>query len=611
MSTQDGTAVSGVSPVSGEGAQPGEGTRRPGRPPVASEAAGTRPILRRPVLVAASLVVVLVTAAVSGAPLLTSHPPLEQDLLQAFAGPSADHPLGTDSLGRDVLSRLLYGGRPALSGVAIAVGVFALLGLLLGVLSGYLQGWADRVIAPLLDVMLSVPGIIVILAVLAIFEQNVYAAMAVLGLFGSANLARVIRGSCIAIREELFVDAARVSGLGPARIMTRHVLPALVGQTLVQMSLFAGIALGVQTGLGFLGLGTPAPQPSWGGMVGEAAQVMQQHPWFLLAGGGVIGLMTLAFGLVGDGLRDLDADRRRRGTASGTAHAAASVTAPATATPRDTAPAHRDGWDPTALLSVRDYSVAFETGDGFRTVVDSISFTVRPGEVFGLVGESGSGKTVTALSLLGLLPGSVAGGAAWLGERRLAPATERELRELRGHEIGLVTQEPMVALDPHFTIGSQLTEVVRRIGGVQGKAAVRTRALELFADVRLPDPAEVMKRYPHQLSGGMLQRVVIAMALAGSPRLLIADEPTTALDVTVQAGILDLLRTLRDQRRMGVVLVTHDLAVVADICDRAIVMQEGRIVEQGSVDDVFYSPGHPYTQRLIDSTPSIVGSRHA
>ena len=573
-------------------------------PPGSGKAAPVSGIVRfarRPLLVAALLVVLIVTAAVYAAPLIAPQPPLQQDILSPFAGPSAAHPLGTDGLGRDILSRLLYGGQPSLTGVAIAVGVFAAVGMVLGVLSGYLLGWADRIISPVLDIMLSVPGIIVILAVLAVFNQNIYVAMLVLGLFASANLARVIRSSCIAIREELFVDAARVSGLGPVRIMTRHVFPGLAGLLLVQMSLFAGIALGVQTGLGFLGLGTQPPQPSWGGMVADASQVIQQHPSFLFITGGVIGVMTIAFGLIGDGLRDLEADRRRMPGAARPAAAGA----PPGQQPISEAPAN-----PPALLTVRDYSIAFEAADGSRTVVDSIGFSVQPGEVFGIVGESGSGKTVTALSLLGLLPdnGAVTTGTAWLGSQRISQVPERELLKIRGHEIGLVSQEPMVALDPHYTIGSQLCEVVRRVGNAQGRAAVRERALALLASVHLPRPDDVMRRYPHQLSGGMLQRAAMALALAGNPRLLVADEPTTALDVTVQSGILDLLRSLRAERGMGIILVTHDLAVVADICDRAVVMRSGRIVEEGTADEIFYSPKDPYTKSLIASTPNIARS---
>jgi peptide/nickel transport system permease protein len=545
-------------------------------------------------------VVVGITVAVILAPLLAPHPPLAQDLLHTLAGPSADHPLGTDVLGRDVLSRLLYGGRPTLVGVALAVLVYAVVGMSLGTLSGYLRGWTDRVIVAVMDVLLSVPAVIITLAVLAIFYQSNVAAMLTLGFFASAGLARIIRSSCIALREELFVDAARVSGLSPARIMARHILPRLTGQLLVPVFLFSGSALAIQTGLGFLGLATPAPAPSWGGMVGESAQIMQQNPYLLFVSGGVIGLMALSFGLVGDGLRDLEQDRRL-GTGGRSRRPDPAAAPHDAAKPLDTSSVG-------AVLAVRDYSIAFATGQGTREVVDSISFSVRPGEIFGLVGESGSGKTVTGLSLLGLLPpnGAVTSGSAWLSGTRVSGLPERELRRIRGSEIALVSQEPMVALDPYFTIGSQLGEVIRRTSDVPGgKDAVRQRIRDLLAGVHLRDPDDTASRYPHELSGGMLQRVVIAMALAGSPKVLIADEPTTALDVTVQAGILDLLRSLRDEHGMAIILITHDLGVVADSCDRAIVMEQGRIVEEGSVEDIFYRPQHAYTKKLIASTPSI------
>ncbi|MDX2938808.1 dipeptide/oligopeptide/nickel ABC transporter permease/ATP-binding protein [Streptomyces ipomoeae] len=576
-------------------------------------------IWRRPLTAAALVVVLAVTLAVILAPLLAPHPPLAQDLLHARGGPSASHPLGTDDLGRDVLSRLLHGGRPALLGVAVAVSIYMVLGMSLGILAGYLRGWTDRVIVAVMDVMLSVPVVILMLAVLAIFGQSNIAAMFTLGVLSSAGLARVIRSSCIALREELFVDAAKVSGLSSARIMARHIFPGLVGLLLVQVCLFSGIALMVQTGLGFLGLATPPPAPSWGGMVGEASQVMQQTPYLLFVSGGLIGLMSIAFGLLGDGLRDLDQDRRR-GTGGGRSRrpvpAAAAKHTPGRPDAKHTAGAsdakHTAGTSDTppdaGVLAVRDYSIAFAAAQGPRTVVDSVSFTVNAGEIFGLVGESGSGKTVTGLSLLGLLApgGTVTSGSAWLAGTRITGLPERELQRIRGSEIALVSQEPMVALDPYFTIGSQLGEVIRRTGTVSGgKEAVKERIRELLSSVHLRDPDDVARRHPHELSGGMLQRVAIAMALAGSPKVLIADEPTTALDVTVQAGILDLLRTLRDERGMAIILITHDLGVVADTCDRAIVMEKGRIVEEGSVEDIFYRPQHPYTRKLIDSTPSI------
>jgi ABC-type dipeptide/oligopeptide/nickel transport system ATPase component len=256
---------------------------------------------------------------------------------------------------------------------------------------------------------------------------------------------------------------------------------------------------------------------------------------------------------------------------------------------------------------VRDLSVGITRGNERQPVLHSISFAIAPGEIVGLVGESGSGKTVTALTLMRLLDPAleISSGTCELRGVDLLGLDDTAMSSIRGKRIGLVSQEPMVALDPLFPIGAQLEEVLR-LHHRESRRALRARAMKLLTDVRLPDPQSVMARHPYELSGGMIQRVVIAMALAGDPELLIADEPTTALDVTVQAGILELLRDLRTRRGMSILFVTHDLGVVADVCDRAIVMSEGRIVEEAMVDDLFYNPQAEYTKRLISNTPSLL-----
>jgi peptide/nickel transport system permease protein len=577
-------------------------------PSPAQPRAGIVTALRAKPLAALSLAVLaLVTIAVVLAPLIAPYDPLAQDLYAILQGPSATHPLGTDALGRDVLSRLLHGGQPALGGVATALAIYLVTGVVLGIVAGYLGGLVDRTVSAVVDILMALPSIVIVMAVLAIFNQSLTASMITFGFLAAGNLIRVIRGVCLTVREELYVSAALVSGLGHGRIMFRHVLPAIMGPLVVQASFFGGIALSLQTGLGYLGLGTIPPAPSWGGMVGEAATVMAQSGYLLFITGGIIALMKLAFGLLGDGLRDMNAEKKKGGStsrpkATRSARAAANARPPVRTTPAPASGAQIPG----ALLEVRDYTIGFSTNAGAVTVVDSISFTLGKSEILGLVGESGSGKTVTALSLLGLLPpnGRVTAGGAWLDGNSIVNLTEKNYRPIRGRRIGLVSQEPMVALDPLFTIGDQLGEVLRHLGAGPS-AGVKARTLELLRSVRLPNPEEVVKKYPHELSGGMIQRVVIAMALAGDPDILIADEPTTALDVTVQAGILDLLRDLRDKHGLAILLVTHDLGVVADLCDRAIVMSKGRIVEAAEIDDLFYAPQHEYTRKLIDSTPSL------
>ena len=259
------------------------------------------------------------------------------------------------------------------------------------------------------------------------------------------------------------------------------------------------------------------------------------------------------------------------------------------------------------LLSVRGLRIEFGTDQGPAKAVDDLSFDLSAGEVLGIVGESGSGKSVTALSIMGLLPtppGRVTAGEILFEGEDLLRKSQNDMRKLRGNEISMIFQEPMTSLNPVFTVGDQLTEAVRWHERV-GMAAARDRAIEMLGKVGIPSPERRLNDYPHQLSGGMRQRVMIAMALSCGPKLLLADEPTTALDVTIQAQILDLLRALQEEFRMAVIIITHNLGVVAEFADRVLVMYAGRTVERASVEGVFERPSHPYTEGLLASIPDL------
>ena len=258
----------------------------------------------------------------------------------------------------------------------------------------------------------------------------------------------------------------------------------------------------------------------------------------------------------------------------------------------------------TALLSIRSLTTAFDLDGRTVPAVNDISFDVRAGETLSLVGESGSGKSVTALSILRLVqpPGRIVGGSILFRDRDLLTLPEAEMRRVRGAEIALIFQEPMTALNPVLTVGDQIAEALL-VHGKASRIQARQRAIELLDAVRLADPARRVRDYPHQLSGGMRQRILIAIALACRPALLIADEPTTALDVTIQAEILDLLREMKARFNLSLLLITHDLGVVAETADRVAVMYAGRIVEQAPVREIFRAPQHPYTQGLLASIP--------
>jgi peptide/nickel transport system permease protein len=556
-----------------------------------------RRLARRPLGVIALAFLLSVIVASMAAPLLAPYDPTTTDMLHVLSGPTPQHVLGTDSLGRDVLSRLLYGGRVSLSGAVVAVMVFVLLGIPLGIVAGYTGGWFDRLITRLADVALAIPAIIILLVVLSIFGGNETAAMITLGCLGAPALMRMMRGATLAVRQDLYVTAARIAGLSHVQILWRHILPRASGPAIVQGSLFAAGALLVETGLGYLGLGVQPPTATWGGMVAEASTQIEQQAWLLVPSGVTIGLTILALGLLGDTVRDMMAERWTvavaPGLPAGSGHGWPDADTGSSGQP-----------DPAALLSVRNLSVGFPAMHGTTPIISNISFDVYPGDTVGIVGESGSGKTMTALAILGLLPpgGRIRSGTIVFGDQDLVALPSRARRRLRGKEIALISQEPTVSLDPAFTVQSQLGEVVRRHDRVS-RSTARARSLELLHLVGLPSPEIVAGQYPHQLSGGMAQRVAIAMALACRPKLLIADEPTTALDVTVQAEILDLLRSLQQATGMAILLVTHDWGVIADLCQRALVLYAGQVVEYALVRTLFRRRLHPYTDGLLKADP--------
>lgn len=574
--------------------------------PIAAPKAGdpdfARRLLRKPVAVTALAFFALVVLIAVFAPMFLPDVAYQQagDLLSIGKGPSSAHWLGTDTLGRDVLDRLLVGTRVTMLGVFEAVIVLLLLGVPFGLLAGYFRGRFERVVMWFGDALLSLPGIIVVLVTLSVFRNSMLAAMVTFGILVSPSLMRVVRAAVLPVREELSIDAARSSGLSDFYIITRHVLPRVAGPIIVQTSVLAATALIVQTGLSFLGLLVKAPAPSWGGMVADGVSVISGNPGLILSPGIAIALTILALGLLADGVRDAITEGW-------------GATTPRTtrSRPRTLAVHHDRAPRTSALVSVQDLRVRFQLPDRSDvTVVEGVSFDVAPGETVGLVGESGCGKTQTAMALIGLLSknGSVSGGSIIFDGKDLAGMSDRELQTVRGSQIGLVSQEPMIAFDPTCTVGSQIAEVVRRHHGLS-RSKARARTIELLQQVNLPNPEVVYGRYPHELSGGMAQRACIARALSGEPNLLIADEPTTALDVTVQAEILDLLRNLQVRRGMAILLITHDWGVVADMCDRAVVMYAGEVVEDAEIETIFDSPQHPYTAALLAANPHGSGQK--
>ncbi|TDC80507.1 dipeptide/oligopeptide/nickel ABC transporter permease/ATP-binding protein [Streptomyces hainanensis] len=554
----------------------------------------TRALLRNPMAVGSVVTLAVMTLLCLLAPLITGHDSMYSsvDHVNAPIG-TEGWLLGGDAQGRDMWSRLLASISVSLTAALIGTGVAVIIGVVFGLVAGYVGRTIDSIASWVFDLVLALPSLLMLIVLLPVTRGSYQLTMMLLGIMLSPGVYRLVRNMVIGIRRELYIDAAKVAGLSTWRILTRHVFFVVRGPIVIQAAFIATICINVQAGLAFLGVG--ANTPSFGSMISLAFTNLYGEPiqlvWPTLGLVALTGALILFANAYRDALAGTTtAARRRSRRALADVVKRADEAAPTTEKPTE-----------KALLTVRDLRIAYPRSDGsLNEVVHEVSLTVDSGEIVGLVGESGSGKTQTAFAMLGLLPHEavVSAKELSLGGRPLLGLTPTELRELRGPDLAYIPQEPMSNLDPSFTVGSQLVEPLRR---TMPRAQAKQRVLELLARVGIPDPPRTFHSYPHQISGGMAQRVLIAGAVATQPKVLIADEPTTALDVTVQAEILDLLRELQHELRMGVLLVTHNFGVVADLCDRVVVMRDGRDVETGEVRQIFHHPAHEYTRSLIDS----------
>jgi len=545
------------------------------------------------------------------APVLDLPNPIRQDIARRLSGPIPGSPLGRDEFGRDVLSRLIWGARTSL-GVAFASALIAgAIGTMIGLVGGWFRGIGELLTVRLVDVILCFPPILLALLVVTLLGPGAATLILVLSVLYVPGFARVAYAEVLSARSNDYVEAVRALGAPTGRILLRTVLPNIAGPVLVQFSLAVAAAVVVESGLSFLGLGVVPPAPSWGLMIRGARATMEQAPLMLLWPCAALTLTILAMNLLCDALRDWVDPRTpaRRPRLRLVDRLLPGLLPPAELKPE-------------TVLDIRGLTVEIETPLGAIRPVEDVSLSVRAGETVALVGESGSGKSLTATAVMGLLPPAArpVAGAAWFGDRDLLRLSEPELRRLRGGAVAMVFQDPMSSLNPVHRAGDQVAEAIRAHQEVS-VADAKARALDLFRRVGIADPERRLNAYPHELSGGMRQRVMIAMALANRPRLLIADEPTTALDVTVQAQILDLLAELKRETGTALIFITHSLAVVAEIADRVTVMYAGQVVEQGPVAQVFGAPLHPYTRALLGAVhesdaapvgiPGVVPQPHA
>jgi peptide/nickel transport system ATP-binding protein len=561
--------------------------------------------LHQRLAIAGLVFLLIVILAAIFAPLVAPHPPDAQDINAINAGPSFSHWLGTDDLGRDILSRLIWGARISLRVSFEIVGLAALVAVPLGLIAGFFRGAVDSVIMRTMDALFSFPPLVLALTVAALLGADTNDAAIAIAIVFVPGFVRLLRGEVIAVREEAYIESARSLGATSKRLLSRHVLPNVASPIIIQLALALGFALLTEAGLSFLGIGEQPPTPSWGGMLQEGFQFVNSAPWAVVFPGVAIMLTVLAFNLVADGLRDSLGRERPAGSGLVGGGVRSRGLARLTTTHKTTPEPPVSSPD-KSLLRVEGLRIEFLTRQEWLPVMEDANFVVQRGRTLGLVGESGSGKTVSALAIMGLLPPKVSrvGGSIRFEHQELTTLAPAGLRRLRGNDIAMIFQEPMTSLNPAFTVGNQIAEQVRTHRGLSRADAWKV-AVEMLDRVEIPQAASRAADYPHAFSGGMRQRVMIAMALSCSPKLLIADEPTTALDVTTQAQIVDLLHTLQRETDMAMIFVTHDLGVIADVADDVAVMYAGQIVEQRAVEDLFAHPRHPYTEALLHSIPQL------
>ncbi|MEU3334559.1 dipeptide/oligopeptide/nickel ABC transporter permease/ATP-binding protein [Streptomyces sp. NPDC006668] len=544
------------------------------------------------------------------APLIAPDDPLDQQPLVDDTGhPSAEHWMGQDSLGRDILSRLMYGARWSL---AIGLGATALalvVGALVGAVAATSRKGVDETLMRCLDVVMAFPGIALAAALVAVFGGGITVLICAIAFLFTPPVARVVRANVLDQYGEDYVTAERVIGARTPHIVLRHVAVNCAAPVLVFCTVQVAEAVVFEASLSFIGAGVRPPDPSWGSVIADGKNMVLIGGWWATVFPGLLMLVTvLSLNVLAEGVSDawavpagrevevrgeddpVEAPEPGSGEVlrlPGLAAAAARLRTRARPLPQGRQP----------VLAVEDLTIGFDSRHGGVDIVDGISFEVRPGEVLGLVGESGCGKSLTALTVMGLQPkGARVGGQVRFQQRELLAEPLRVRRRLLGHEMAMVYQDALSSLNPAMTVRAQLKQVVRRGGH-------RTPA-ELLALVGL-DPDRTLRSYPHELSGGQRQRVLIAMALSREPRLIIADEPTTALDVTVQAQVMELLLRLREELGFALILVSHDLALVADVTDRVVVMYGGQIVETGVTADLVEEPAHHYTRGLLGSVLSL------
>jgi peptide/nickel transport system permease protein len=589
---------------------------------------GALPAASKIALVLFALVALLAILApwVAGDPLATGTP---------VQPPGSSSWFGTDSVGRDIFARVVYGARASLV-IGLGATIAALIAAsILGSVAATGPRWLQEVLMRVMDIIMSFPGIALAAVFVAVLGHSTVILIAAIGFVYMPQLTRVVRANVLEQFGEDYVAASKVMGAGTPRILIKHVARNCLAPVLVFATVLVAEAIVLEASLSFLSAGVKPPNPSWGNIMSAGKNQLLNGSWWPTFFPGLMLLITvLALNVLSEGMTDALVSTRRAGSAD-TGESEQTTDSAASRAAEETGGAEIGAEraespeaallddrlaalhvsekqrsdrleytaDTTPILDIRNLSIAFPEAHGDVDVVDELSFSVRPGETMGLVGESGCGKSITSTAVMGLLPTSTRiKGEIRFDGRDVLSLSSPDLNRLRGHEIAMVYQDALSSLNPSMPVKAQMKQLTRRGG--------KRSAPELLEMVGL-DPTRTLASYPHELSGGQRQRVLIGMALTRNPRLLIADEPTTALDVTVQKQVVSLLNALRDELRFAMVFVSHDLALVAQLAHRITVMYAGQAVESGTTTEMLTDPRHEYTRGLLGAVLSLEqGSGH-